>query len=68
MSEAAINSSKAVRPLRLQRLLLCPRCGDAAIRRSRTQGLVDHLYRLLVNWRPYRCEACTYRFMARRLK
>jgi predicted RNA-binding Zn-ribbon protein involved in translation (DUF1610 family) len=68
MTDAALNSSDAVRPLRLQHLIVCPHCGDTAIRRSRTRGMVDRLYRLIINWRPYRCQVCSHRFMARRMK
>jgi DNA-directed RNA polymerase subunit RPC12/RpoP len=66
MPEAVINNtSDAVRPLKFRRAIRCPRCGDSGVRRSRTRGLFDRLLRLLTDWRPFRCEACTHRFMAR---
>jgi predicted Zn-ribbon and HTH transcriptional regulator len=39
----------------------CPDCQSDQIRRSRMRGIVEPLLAFLLI-RPYRCEACDYRF------
>lgn len=45
--------------------MICPQCRNSACYRSHRAGLRDFLFTLL-GCRPWRCEACEFRFYGRR--
>lgn len=43
----------------------CPSCGSPAVRRSRTKGRVEQAVKRVTELRPFRCQACGWRGLAR---
>jgi predicted Zn-ribbon and HTH transcriptional regulator len=43
-------------------MMNCPRCQSEHIRRSRRKGIIEKRILAMLFVRPFRCEACDYRF------